>query len=71
MLYTKRGNFTEIAEKAGYSTSYLSALARGGKPNPSIALVWTLAQTLGVSPYWLLGAGDGKEPTPWEIFFDQ
>lgn len=65
LLYTQRGSFTEIANKAGYSTGYLSALARGGKPNPTIALVWTLAQTLNVSPYWLLGHGDEKEPLPW------
>jgi transcriptional regulator with XRE-family HTH domain len=58
LLYTDRGSFTDIAARAGYSPGYLSALARGGKPNPSIGLVWTLAATLGVSPYWLLGKDD-------------
>lgn len=58
LLYTERGSFTDIAERAGYSKGYLTALARGGKPNPTIGLVWTLAKTLDVCPYWLLGSDE-------------
>jgi transcriptional regulator with XRE-family HTH domain len=45
----------ELANKSGYSASYLQRLISGGRCNPTIACVAALAQTLDVAPSWLLG----------------
>ena len=45
----------ELANKSGYSVSYLQRLTTGDRCNPTIACVAALAQTLDVAPSWLLG----------------
>jgi transcriptional regulator with XRE-family HTH domain len=45
----------ELAEKSGISRSYISKLERGYVTNPSVDVIFSLADALGVSVQYLLG----------------
>lgn len=44
-----------LAYLTGYSESYLRRLKNGHMNNPTISVVWAIAEPLGVKPTWLLG----------------
>ena len=45
----------KIGYLSGYSPNYILRLKNGHMSNPTISLVWAVANALDVSPYWLLG----------------
>lgn len=45
----------KIGYLSGYSANYIRRLKNGHMSNPTISLVWSLADALEVNPYWLLG----------------
>ncbi|WP_295390468.1 helix-turn-helix transcriptional regulator [uncultured Thiodictyon sp.] len=52
-------NQAELAQRCGVSQSHISGMERSVRA-PSIEMLDTLAQTLGVSAHWLMG-GDSDE----------
>jgi len=49
-----------IAERSGYSASYIRRILRGIQQNPTISFAAAMAETLSVSVSWLLGV-EAKE----------
>lgn len=53
----------DIAEKSGYSPSYIRGLTSGLR-NPTIRAVWAIAKAMDISPFYLLGGdNDAVEPS--------
>lgn len=50
----KHGYQKEIADKSGYSPSYIRGLASSSR-NPTIGAVWAIADALEINPFYLLG----------------
>lgn len=61
----------EVAEKIGVNQGYMSALEGGKGENPTVGVVYALAEALDVSPAYLLGldtdAIHGLSDLPAEI----
>lgn len=51
----ERGAVKRVAHRAGYSEYYIKSLRCGRQSNPTISVVWALADALEVEPAWLLG----------------
>ncbi len=56
----RRMTLEEVAQAAGFTKSHVWEVEKGRSRNPTVRLVWGLANALGVSPAWLLGLDDSK-----------
>jgi len=60
---------TVIAEHAGVSQSYISAIERGGRVNPTLEIVDDIAETFGLTAAALLRDIEGKEEAELKLLY--